>query len=75
MYFLVKDFRAGRRYWDGNVWREDRSKAKPYQTPELAYAVRRRLGLNKTSIISEAGAEIAELVVETCPICGLARVR
>jgi hypothetical protein len=37
--------------------------------------VRRRLGLNKTSIIPEAGAEIAELVVETCPICGLARVR
>jgi hypothetical protein len=74
VYLVVKNYRAGRRWWDGWAWREDRAKAKLYETPELAYAARCKLGLSKTSIISEAGAEIAELDVHVCPDCGRVRI-
>jgi hypothetical protein len=66
VYMITKDYKAGRRYWDGNVWREDRDKAKLYETPEVAYAVRRKLGLLKTSILSTAGAELATMAVSVC---------
>jgi hypothetical protein len=67
--------RPDSKHFDGNVWRDERDKAKLYETPEVAYAVRRKLGLDKTTILSTLGAEIAELAVETCPSCGQARVR
>jgi hypothetical protein len=77
VYYIVRNYARGPRYWDERnvTWRADRGAATAYSTREASYLARRRLGPERSTVISAAGAEIAELVVETCPTCGQTRVR
>jgi hypothetical protein len=75
MYLIAKDYKAGRLFL-GRLGLEGGSRQdEALSTSGEAYAVRRRLGLGRTTILSEAGSEIAVLSVERCPECVMTRIK